>query len=229
MRTHHAFVAIVAQAFFLRMHGELVLQIVGDHSENPAELSGRLFDNVRYPCKLATEKVMHYIARLNLCLCFGAYNEAAKLAWKYGNLFVRVSPGHMMNQQESFLRGMAFYSVARRTKNWSYQRAAKKALNRLKAWKKAGCPNVLHTCALLSAEQAAIDGNKDAAESFYKESIVLAGRSGHLYYAALANERYADFCKTILKDSEEASYRLSEAKRFYSDWGATRKVDMLPF
>jgi hypothetical protein len=44
----------------------------------------------------------------------------------------------------------------------------------------------------------------------------------------LANERYADFLLHHMSENkEEAEYRLEEAIRFYSEWGAARKVDIL--
>jgi hypothetical protein len=46
---------------------------------------------------------------------------------------------------------------------------------------------------LLSAEKAALNKKYETSETLYKEAIVLAGRTGHLHDAALANERDEDF------------------------------------
>jgi len=74
----------------------------------------------------------------------------------------------------------------------------------------------------------------------YYESALIAARQGYYNDAGLANERYADFLllknKKKKKDSQqqyskhyqsEGKFRLREAIRFYSKWGAERKVKML--
>jgi hypothetical protein len=79
----------------------------------------------------------------------------------------------------------------------------------------------------LSAEQAALSKNYTRAEEKYKKAIVLAARTGRMHHAALCNERYADFLLQELSDEEEAKYRMEEAIRFYEEWGAVGKVEML--
>ena len=68
--------------------------------------------------------------------------------------------------------------------------------------------------------------NPDAKEK-YEEAIKIAARTGHLHHAALFNERFADFLEYDLSDKEESLYRLKESIRWYEEWGAKRKVEML--
>ena len=84
-----------------------------------------------------------------------------------------------------------------------------------------------HYDSFLSAEHAALSHDFDKAEVQYQQSIKQAARTGHLHHAGLFNERYAEFLKHHRKDAEEANYRISEAIRWYGEWGAQRKVEML--
>jgi hypothetical protein len=61
----------------------------------------------------------------------------------------------------------------------------------------------------------------------YQETIVSGARTGHLHHAALCSERYADLLRKELVDEDQAKHRIEEAIRFYSDWGAEAKVEML--
>ena len=47
-------------------------------------------------------------------------------------------------------------------------------------------------------------------------------------HAALCNERYANFLLGDgVVDRDEARYRIKEATRYYQEWGAEAKVQML--
>jgi len=79
----------------------------------------------------------------------------------------------------------------------------------------------------LKAEDEALRRNLGTAKKYYVESIRLAARSGNLHHAGLINERYGDFVKGDLFDDDEYRYRIQEAIRFYREWGASAKVNML--
>ena len=128
---------------------------------------------------------------------------------------------------ETFHRGIGLYAMARRTKNRKYKKEAKRILKLISKWYKAGNPNVTHYDLMLRAEQAALDGKHGEADDLYKEAIVSAARPGHLQHAALFNERYADYRLTERGDVDDAKYHLSEAARYYSDWGAVGKAEQL--
>lgn len=127
----------------------------------------------------------------------------------------------------NFLRGVALYAMARSTKKRKYLRHAKKVRAKVGGWLKAGNPNVIHFYPLLCAEQAALDKKKEEAKKHYVDAIVLSARTGHIQYAALANERYADFCRNELFNEDEATFRIGEAIRYYQEWGAYSKVERL--
>ena len=70
-----------------------------------------------------------------------------------------------------------------------------------------------------------MDGDEDKARDLYREGITIAARGGFIHDAALANERFFDFVRE--RDIEEARYRIKEAVRFYSNWGAMARVQKL--
>jgi hypothetical protein len=57
--------------------------------------------------------------------------------------------------------------------------------------------------------------------------LSMAARGGFTQDAALANERCGEFILSVLSDKDEGRYYLEQAIKFYSDWGATKKVEML--
>jgi hypothetical protein len=126
---------------------------------------------------------------------------------------------------ETFTRGISLYALARRTKKRKFKKHALRVKKAVEAWADKGNPNVIHHLRLLNAEHASLNGKKTKACQLYREAITLATRGGFLHDAALANERYADF--VVDDDVDEAAYRLEESVRFYSQWGATQKVEML--
>ena len=92
---------------------------------------------------------------------------------------------------------------------------------------KRGNLNVSHYVCLLNAEQAALDKKFDKAEDLYREAIRVAARGGYLHDAAIANERYADFLQNVTSSTSEVKRWVEEAIRFYREWGATHKVELL--
>mmetsp|Transcript_30744 Transcript_30744/g.73787 ORF Transcript_30744/g.73787 Transcript_30744/m.73787 type:complete len:128 (-) Transcript_30744:256-639(-) len=117
--------------------------------------------------------------------------------------------------------------MARKTKKSKYSKPAHRLRRKIAGWVKNGFPNVNHYDAFLQAEHAALRGRKKEAKHQYEEAIKMAARTGHLHHAALFNERFADFVQGDLGDEEEASYRLKEAIRWYGEWGARRKVELM--
>lgn len=128
---------------------------------------------------------------------------------------------------EVFLSGVALYAMARKTKKWRYKRAAKQTLAKMDRWFQSGNPNVHAYYYMLQAEQAASRNNHKDAESFYKEAVVAAARTGQLHVAGLSSERYADFLLTEKKDLEESLYQKEQAIRFYLAWGANAVVERI--
>jgi hypothetical protein len=56
--------------------------------------------------------------------------------------------------------------------------------------------------------------------------MVYTARTGHLHHAALSNERYADY-RLLRSDIDDAKYHMSEAIRYYREWGAVGKAEQL--
>lgn len=216
----------VDQGLLMRIQGQMVLNLMGKSAETIV-LKGLLFDIDGWVLTTTNQEAMVNLAQLNLYICFGDFERAAELALSFGNKFAANFPGHFLCQQETFLRGLALCTMAHRTKKRKYKKPAMKILKTVEKWIKNGNPNVQHYYCLLKAEEAALNQKYKIAESFYKESIVLAARTGHLYHAALSNERYADFLLSDLSDEEEFDYHIEAATRFYADWGAVAKVEKL--
>ena len=117
--------------------------------------------------------------------------------------------------------------MARKARWSKYARTGNRLRKRIASWVKSGNPNVKHYECFLEAEHTALKGRKTAAKEKYEDAIKMAARTGHLHHAALFNERFADFLKHTMLDEGESSYRLKEAIRWYDEWGAKRKVEML--
>jgi len=118
--------------------------------------------------------------------------------------------------------------MARKHNQRKYRARAAKIRKQIKKWWEEGNPNVEHYDLLLDAEHAALNSKRyDMANNFYKRAIGSACRLGHLHHSALCNERYADFLLHVRKDKTASLYRLSEAIRFYEEWGAMGKVNEL--
>ncbi|CAJ1962246.1 unnamed protein product [Cylindrotheca closterium] len=162
-----------------------------------------------------------------LYLFYGEYQRAADSALEREKDFENIFSSHAIIMIECFHRGIALYAMARKSKNRKYKTAAVKVRKKVKRWSYNGNPNVKYYDSFLSAEHAALTNDFAKAEVQYQKSIKQAARTGHLHHAGLFNERYADFLKFERKDAEEANYRISEAIRWYGEWGAQLKVKML--
>lgn len=214
------------QALYMRMQGQMVLNLMGK-SDETVLLKGQLFDSEGWvPATPNHSAVLEY-QQLSLFVYFKDFEKGADLALSYGNQFAQNFPAHFLCQSETFLRGMCLFAMARLTNKRKYKYPARHILKTISKWLENGNPNVQHYYCLLSAENAALNRKYKVAEAFYKESIVLAGRTGNLSHAALSNERYSDFLCNVVPDRDEAQYRLDEALKYYRDWGAKAKVEML--
>ena len=213
------------QAITCRVLCQAMNNLVGD-SENTVLLQGKWIDTVAWGAP-PTNIIAADVGCQNLVLFvfFGKYEDAADLALKTGDKYAKLMIGFFMCQFEAFMRGLALFAMARRTRKRKYRRPAERILNMIDGWVKAGNPNVQQYSCLLKAEQAAARRKFEEAESLYNESIVISARTGQLHTAGLANERFADYLLAVKKDQEEARYRFEQAIRFYSEWGAEAVVE----
>ena len=174
-----------------------------------------------------------------LCVFFGDHEQGAALALKRGNRGVQDAHGLSVTMLDPFVRGMSLYAMARKTSRRKYRAEANKARFTLDKWVQRGNPNVVHQLKLLNAEKAALERGsgktiKDVS-ALYHEAVALAARGGFLQDAGLASERHADYllhCQPPSSTSENhriqeesAIHYMKEAVKYYSDFGAHRKVE----
>eukprot|EP00980_Cylindrotheca_fusiformis_P012102 scaffold2923_cov121-Cylindrotheca_fusiformis.AAC.12 len=215
------------QAICLKMFWQMMLNLATfPATEDLHRLEGDIFSAESFT---GTEKVhrgsMHMLQ--GELLVFYDIEAAAKRAIKDGDKFATLVPGVFLNMFETFHRGIALFAMARRTRKRKYKSHADKLANRIAGWVRSGNPNVRHYHAAMKAEQAALNKKYDLAEENYKNAIVLAAKTGHMHHAALINERFAEFLREERSDEEESKHRFGEAIRFYEEWGAFGKAEML--
>jgi hypothetical protein len=215
--------------------GQLADNLMGK-SDNTIILTG---NTANEEVLLATVGFMvHWIPRFKLaaCMFFGEYQTGADLFLKLGGLDVlkKYIPGINFGQ-EYLPFGLCCYSTVRKCKmrhRWltfstkRYQRAADQTRKRVKFLVQHGCVNHVHVLHILDAEYYACHSKHDQAKRSYQQGIVDAARSGYIQNAAIASERFAEY---LIEENQltEGRFRLQESMKFYKEWGANRKVDLL--
>ncbi|CAJ1941079.1 unnamed protein product [Cylindrotheca closterium] len=210
----------------MRLGCQVVSDLMGE-SDQTSVISTNTVLSDEDGIKAKNRRAMLSLANYMSMVYFGDFEEAARLSLTIGGAYRNHFKGDSMGIFESFLRGVALFAMARKTKKRIYRKPATKILRFMAKLRKQGNPNAHPYYTLLSAEQAGLNKDTNRAKSLYQETIVYAARTGQLNHAALANERYSDFLLNELHDSAEAKYRMDEAIRFYEDWGAYAKVDGL--
>jgi len=170
-------------------------------------------------------KVLQEYHQSDLYLFFAQYKDAAHSALERGEEFAEVV-GSAWVMIETFHRAVALFAMGRKTRESKYLRPANKLRKRIAKWARVN-PNVNHYGHFLQAEHLAIKRHYKEAKAQYEKAIRIAARTGHLHHAGLFNERFADLYESVLMDEEEALYRLKESVRWYSQWGADLKVELL--
>ncbi|CAJ1961251.1 unnamed protein product [Cylindrotheca closterium] len=175
-----------------------------------------------------------YIGNVNLAigellLFFGEHEERAKrlLGEEKGKTYSELVQGYPPHGIETFHRGITWYAMARKTGKRKYQCRAAKVRKEITKWVKKGNPNAKDYDLFLRAEQAVLDKKYDKANTFYKKAIVHAARIGHLSHVALYNERFAEYRLEVHGDGDDYEYYMTEAMRYYAEWGAHGKGDLL--
>jgi tetratricopeptide (TPR) repeat protein len=186
---------------------------------DPEEFLIRRHDPILVATMQAQQSRMHVI--------FGEHGKGADLSIANGYDLSKVSPGSANLPPALFCGGISSFEIARKTRKQKFKKHAKKIHATIKSWVKNGNPNVIHYDRLLDAERAALDGKSNAALKHYQSAVSLAARGGFVHDAALANERYAEYLLHDMSDRQEAIFYFEEAIRFYSEWGALKKVDLL--
>ena len=94
------------------------------------------------------------------------------------------------------------------------------------AWVEKGAVNLVHQLLILDAEDAVLRNNEKQARELYHKAIVSAARGVFLQHVGLAHERFAQY-QLRLGNSSDVRYHLQESVKYFTDWGACRKVDSM--
>ena len=211
----------------LRLLWQKVLNLMGaPYNPQTTGLTGTAMHGIdieRHPFIFNTVG-RHHIC--NLCAYFAEYEKGAEIALEMGDVFYKTWSGAAYYGFEPFSRALCLYVRAAETGQAKYRNAARKARSRIAQWVRSGALNLVHELFLLDAEEAALRRNDKQAKQAYKQAIAASVRGGFLQDAGLANERYATFLRSVHALSD-ASFFMNEAMKYYAEWGATRKVQVL--
>ena len=159
-------------------------------------------------------------------LCYlGDHNQVAEIYMAWGEKSMSIRAGLYSSTEVLFCGGLSCFTMARKSgrKRGQYQKYGLGALSKLKAWVKKGRQNCAAHSEFLEAELYVLRKKKNKAIEAFGKVILLAGRSGILQLQALANERLAEYLLSMHED-DDAKYRLEEALKLYTEWGAMTKV-----
>jgi hypothetical protein len=199
-------------------------------SENTTLMQGEgLLDPDKFLDRKTNSRFVLYIQsqQTRMYAIFGEHRKGADLSMTIFYDLPKVAPGIQIAQAALFCGAISSFEMARKTKKRKFKKHAKKIHSAIKVLVRKGNPNVIHCDRFLDAERAALDGKSKAAHEHYQSAVAMAARGGFVHDAALANERYAEFLLHDMSDKNDAVFRFEEAIKFYSAWGATKKVDLL--
>jgi hypothetical protein len=198
-------------------------------SENTTLLQGRALPDPEEFLNRRGDPILVAIMQAQqsrMCVIFGEHKKAADLSMTCFE-WPKVAPGNPVFQAALFCGGISSFEMARKSKERRYKKHADKIHSTIKSWVRKGNPNAIHYDRLLDAEKAALDGKSKEAEKHYQSAVTMSARGGFVHDAALAQERYGEFLLHDMSDKQEAAYRFEEAIKFYSEWGAKKKVELL--
>lgn len=214
---------------------QLSLNLMGK-SENPTLLQGKAIENEEEFLKARLDNApmaaIFRTQKLRLYAVFGEHEKGADLFSQHGFDWPAAAPGHPMFMEAVFCGGLSSFASARSDRKSKKSRKARKklglkALKTIKGWLKQGNPSVVHQDSLLDAEKAVLEGKVDVAEKHYRSAASIAARSGFSNDAAIACERFGEFLLEFSRDEEAAANQFQNSIRFYTEYGATKKVDLL--
>ncbi|KAL3928585.1 MAG: hypothetical protein SGBAC_012588 [Bacillariaceae sp.] len=217
-------------AFQAKCYRQVFLNLSQPHCPHPNKLEGESIDADEIETARKSKNTMvlgllHYYE--SQLLLFFDDPSFADRAIKDRELFSEYCGNDPNLFIETFHRGVCLYTAACRTKKRKYKKHALMVRKTIAKWKQAGNPNVLYYCLFLDAMHFALQRKHNQADALFKKAIVFVCRSGYLHHAGLFNELYAEFLMNEIGDSSEYEYRIFEAIRYYGDWGALAKVEIL--
>ena len=153
---------------------------------------------------------------------FGEHEKLAKIVLRDKGADIPLV-GVPNTMYHAFVRGVSCFAAYRATMNRGYEKMAMMMRSKIKSWVRKGNPNVVHFDKLLDAENAATKGRFSDAASHFESSIQFAARSGYIHDAALACERYGEYCLER-GDEETARFQLERSLEFWTVFKAHGKV-----
>merc|ERR1711933_644500 len=102
---------------------QMILNLTGESKETKL-LKGQIFDCDKFVATAPIHNSIVAYTEMNLFVLFGDFERAAKVAIKVGNSFKQANPGSVIFLRESFLRGIALYAMARKSKKRKHKRHA---------------------------------------------------------------------------------------------------------
>ena len=214
-------------ASYYSIKRQAILNLMGkDNTECPTRLQGNVF-TVEAEA-LLRDDVFHEVSIDSweglLLFYFGHHNAHADSTIKNGHAYLEKV--HFCSPEiwwDTLLRGISCFEAARHTPKRKYATMGQRLRSKVKKWIARGNPNLSHYEAILDAEWYASHGKKTEAIRCYQNAILYSARGGHQPEAAIASERLGAFYLSI-GDQEHASYRLSEAIKYFRSWGALAVV-----
>ncbi len=180
------------------------------------EFDGTLYS--RDPTIYSQAVVCYHIVRLQVSYIFGNLIEARD-ASQTAYPLLRYTAGFFPEIEFWFYSGLTFAGIGDLTK-------AQESEERLKVWEE-NCPeNFRHKRLILSAEIARLKGQVKETLLLFSQASVGAAREKFIQDEAISYELCGRFYRSLGVD-RMAKVCLQSAKKLYSRWGATAKVQML--
>ena len=169
------------------------------------------------------------IARLEVSVFLANLDDATDLLLEAGDLSPQLG-GLITKAQFIFLEAFISIQAARTEATWKkkrkWKRRAMKSVKIIRGWVKKGNVNLVHRLHLLEAELAALEGKNAKAISNYKSAITVACENGFIQDVGLSHEYASSFFGSI-GDEDNEEYHMEQCKEYYSQWGATAKIEKL--
>lgn len=228
-------------AAFQRVCLDAVLKLIGEGDENHPEytfgretISDLTATTGLFGSDSPLEELLYGVFKVQIHVIFNEFDVAADLAVAQGDSLSKGAPGNPIAMLSMFYSSFALF-VNASLNSCSKKNArklvklARKKKKIIKDWVKKDNPNVVHYDHCLDAETARYNGKLGQAEIQYQKAITFAARAGFIHDAGLFSERYSDFLINTCDPPQEkdALFHLDRSIEFYTNWGSTKKVEML--
>jgi hypothetical protein len=167
---------------------------------------------------------MLYFVRLILASHFDELELASDMSSRLTKMYLDGS--EVLVPFRFFLKGLAAFSMAKRTGKHKLHRRGRKVVKVFETWVGQGMVNGHHMLLFLrAADMSGSSAKPEDVRKAFDEAIKAAARLGFLHNQALANQRAGLY---FLEQNDEswATY-LSRARDLYCDWGAFALVHYL--